>query len=361
PNKLDKVSSNSESETDSYIYKITKRVKDLKKQLEQNYSTLTVKEYNYKRAIFEYLSLLSNNNGHSKIKACLEVAQKLLSSRYRKHQKIIRIIDDKDIEIKCNIWIKSQNFKITLAIFKKFIKDELFPSVRILKKKTVSLKTTGIYYDGHEREDILEYKKTFLEKIFKHEKYMSKYEDEFMERIHPILPQGEKERVLVVYDECIFYSNDGKQEIDGCLCLQQSDIERYSNISKEAKCYLIPSANQEAVFTFDNSSNHDAFSEDTLIASRMNLGSDGKQLIMHDTYFGKNNQIQSIVFLETDSDIKLYEEIYSELDKKLQGKPKGIKQVLTEREKWPSEGLVLDCKKCKEKIKDTSRVSCYAY
>ncbi|CAG8673654.1 17985_t:CDS:2 [Cetraspora pellucida] len=77
PNELDKVLSNSENETDSYVYKINKRVKDLKKQLEQNYGTLTVKEYNYKRAIFEYLSLLSNNNGYNKIKASLEVAQKV--------------------------------------------------------------------------------------------------------------------------------------------------------------------------------------------------------------------------------------------------------------------------------------------
>ncbi|CAG8521214.1 15229_t:CDS:2 [Dentiscutata heterogama] len=77
PNKLDKALSNSESETDSYIYKINKRAKNLKKQLEQNHGTLTVKEYNYKRAIFEYLSLLSNNNGRGKIKASLEVVQKV--------------------------------------------------------------------------------------------------------------------------------------------------------------------------------------------------------------------------------------------------------------------------------------------
>ncbi|CAG8612143.1 2679_t:CDS:2 [Racocetra persica] len=119
PNELDKVSSDSESKTDLYVYKINKSVKDLKKQLEQNHGTLTVKEYNYKRAIFEYLSLLSNNNGHGKIKANLEVAQKVFideywllndklpSSRHGKYQKTIRIIDDEDIEIKCHIWIKS--------------------------------------------------------------------------------------------------------------------------------------------------------------------------------------------------------------------------------------------------------------
>ena len=39
---------------------------------------------------------------------------------------------------------------------------------------------------------------------------MSKYEGESMDRIHPDLPKGEKEKVFVVHDECIFYSNDGK-------------------------------------------------------------------------------------------------------------------------------------------------------
>ncbi|CAG8706708.1 16850_t:CDS:2 [Cetraspora pellucida] len=117
-----------------------------------------------------------------------------------------------------------------------------------------------IYYDDYERKDVLEYRKTFLEKIFEYEKYMSKY------------------------------------EVNGCLCLQQFDIEKYSNIPKKTRCYLIPDANQEAVFAFNNSSNYDIFSKDALIASRMNLDPDKKQLIIHDTYFGENNQLQLIIF-----------------------------------------------------------------
>jgi len=42
---------------------------------------------------------------------------------------------------------------------------------------------------------------------------MSKYEGETMKRIYPNLLEGEKERILVTYDECIFYSNDGKREV----------------------------------------------------------------------------------------------------------------------------------------------------
>src|SRR5688572_19482664 len=95
-------------------------------------------------------------------------------------------------------------------------------------------------------------------------------------------------------------------EINGCLCLQQADIENHSYVPEEARCYLKPGINQEdywtaehlfeqieyktipifealysncvAVFAFDNSSNHATFSKDALIASKMNLNSGGKQL-----------------------------------------------------------------------------------
>ena len=88
------------------------------------------------------------------------------------------------------------------------------------------------------------------------------------------------------------------------------------------------------------------FSKDALVASKMNLKPGGKQLIMHNTYFGSNHQSQSMVFPATHP------------DEKLQDQPKGIKQILIEREKWPSEGLILDCKDCKERIQDASRISC---
>ena len=93
----------------------------------------------------------------------------------------------------------------------------------------------GIYYDGHEREDVLQYRKEFLEKIFEHEKYMSKYEGEYMDQIHPNLTEGEKERVLVVNDECIFYSNDGKRGVwtkDGEMPLRKKGNGRSIMVSE---------------------------------------------------------------------------------------------------------------------------------
>ncbi|PKK56343.1 hypothetical protein RhiirC2_721924, partial [Rhizophagus irregularis] len=75
---LEVFSSDSESEVvNPYIYKITEKIKNLKEQLEKQHNQLTVAEYNYKRAIFEYLTLLNNNNGHGRIDISLEVAQKI--------------------------------------------------------------------------------------------------------------------------------------------------------------------------------------------------------------------------------------------------------------------------------------------
>ena len=59
----------------------------------------------------------------------------------------------------------------------------------------------------------MEYCKIFLEKIFEYEKFMAKYDGEQMERIAPNLPENNKEIILITYDKCIFYSNDGKRGV----------------------------------------------------------------------------------------------------------------------------------------------------
>jgi len=424
-------------------YLIKEKITELKDQLEKKHKEMNVIEYNQKRAIYEYLVLL-DDKGCGRIDASLQVAKKVFigagpwkaqkiryaanywllnnklpMSRHGKHQKTVRLIDDEDVAEKCQVWIREKNYHATPSSFKTFIEQNLLPNIGIAKKKDISLSTAkrwlnilgytfklhhqGMYYDGHEREDVLQYRKVFLEKMFDHEKYMSKYEGETMDRIIPNLPEGEKERILVVHDESIFYSNDGKRgvwtkngemplrkkgngrsimvsefltEVNGRLCLQQADIEKHPYVPEEAQCYLKPGINQDgywtaehlleqieykaipifealypdciAVFAFDNSSNHAAFRNDALVAKRMNLKPGGKQPVMRDTYFGEDKQPQSMVFPSTHP------------DEKLRNKPKGIKQVLIERGKWSSQGLILECKECKENIKDDSRKSCCA-
>uniref|UniRef100_U9TTT3 Uncharacterized protein n=1 Tax=Rhizophagus irregularis (strain DAOM 181602 / DAOM 197198 / MUCL 43194) TaxID=747089 RepID=U9TTT3_RHIID len=214
-----------------------------------------------------------------------------------------------------------------------------------------------------------------------------------MDKILPNLQNSKKKHILVIYDECIFYSNDGKREVwaktgelplrkkgngrsimvsefltEACgrFKLNAQTIENYPNIPQEACIYLIPGKNQEgywtmnhlleqvkskaipifealfptciAVFAFDNSSNHAAFLPDALVASKMNHFPGGKQLVMRSTTWGDNNQ-QDMCFSN------------DYFDEKLREKPKGMKQILLERGKW-KEGLRADCQLCKNGDKD---------
>ena len=209
---------------------------------------------------------------------------------------------------------------------------------------------------------------------------MATYEGEDMKRIAPILNLGEKEYILVVHDECIFYSNDGKRgtwaksgelplrkkgngksimvsefltEACGRLKLTVEHIENYPDVPEEARVCLKPGANEEgywtathlieqveykaipifealfpnciAVFAFDNSSNHSAFAADALVAKRMNIGPGGNAPKMRDTFWGSNNERQSMNFPD--------------------GRPKGIKQILSERGLW-RKNMVGECRLC---------------
>lgn len=94
-----------------------------------------------------------------------------------------------------------------------------------------------------------------------------------------------------------------------------------------------------ALFAFDNSSGHAAFSPNALVASRMNMKPGGKQPRMRQTVF--NGQVQSMVFTSNDAP-----------SPNLVGEPKGMRQVLEERGLW-RDGLLKQCGKRKgEKGKD---------
>jgi hypothetical protein len=212
------------SDSEDEVCPISEKIQSLKDELEKQHCKMTIVEYNWKRAIYEYLTLSNNNNGRRKIRDSLEVAKKvfidggpwrarriryitnfwlnnnkLLISRQGKHQKTHRLIDDEDIADMCKGWFREQNYNATPSKFKSFIQEELLPKIGVSKRKNISLMTAtrwlnilgysfqqhhkGIYYDGHEREDVVQYRKEFLEKMFEYEKYMSKFDGEFMDRI----------------------------------------------------------------------------------------------------------------------------------------------------------------------------------
>ena len=209
-------------------------------------------EYNRQRAVYEYLTWL--NNGCGKMKASEEAMQivYIISKPYTakwirslakfylnhqsfpvscrgKHQKYHRLVNDEDVALNLQQWLRKESGSngIDVAHFKQYIEDFIFPE-HTGTRKTISIRTAnrwlhtlgyryegyrkGVYLDGHEREDVVAYRKEFLKIMKELEQQMARYEGEEMEAIPPVLRSGEQELILVTHDKCIFYTNDGKKK-----------------------------------------------------------------------------------------------------------------------------------------------------
>ncbi len=264
------------------------------------------------------------------------------------HQKIKSIIDDEDAIEQSLLFIHENKGKITPKKYQTFVKQILFPNLGLDEfKKSISIKTSciwlkklglvpqlkkkGIYFDGYERKDVIEYRKEFLDKMLIYEKFMPIFEGENIERLDPLLLPNEKTHILVTHDECLFYANDDKPiiwaplgelplrkkgqgksimvsefltEIDGRLKLNEDEILLYPEIPVEARKFLKPEKNEEVwwtadhlldqvinyaipifetkysnsigIFAFDNSTNHEAMAKDALNVNKMNVNLGGK-------------------------------------------------------------------------------------
>jgi len=72
-------------------------------------------------------------------------------------------------------------------------------------------KKSGMYLDGHEREDVVTYQKAFLECWAEYEKRMITYDKDGLVNTCPTgftVPGGRFRLVLVTHDESTFYAND---------------------------------------------------------------------------------------------------------------------------------------------------------
>ena len=244
----------------------------------------------------------------------------------------------------------------------------------------------GVYVDGHERDDVKKYRTEVFLKIWKKasRRFLLFKEDGSWE-IPPGLQPGEKPLVLVTHDESTFNANDGKrrlwmkeneqplrpkgkgkgimvsgfltpggvlkvpQDVSDAQLLSDSTwpkneqgepvrsaieyleygkdnywtgekmVKHTSFVIKILK-YAFPHC--EGFFAFDNASNHCAYTPDALIASKMNLGSGGKQPRLRDGWHLTSNQPHSMVFSQDHP------------TPELRGQPKGIRQVLYERGLW---------------------------
>ena len=204
----------------------------------------------------------------------------------------------------------------------------------------------AVYFDGHERDDVTQYRKVFVDRMFdldRHCMYPGHTPD-----LHP----GEKPLIQIHHDESTFYANadqakywsDGtinvlKQKSLGQAIMVSDFIEEYGSDylrhnNQEARLLLETNTDgyftndllmkqvdkainifedkyphAQALFLFDNAPSHKKYAEDALNADKMNVRPGGKQPKLRDTVF--NGQVQSMILPD--------------------GQPKGMKLVLEER------------------------------
>jgi hypothetical protein len=415
------------------------KLKKLQQVLKSNKKNQTAYDYLRHLAVYKYFTYLQQDN-LGKMEASAQAAQDVyqkgsytatLIRKWAKywyendtlpksmqgcHQKTKSFIDDEDIINHSLSFIRKKAGKITPKEYRQYIVSVIFPQLEI-PEKSISLQTSriwlkklglkpqsrkkGVYFDGHEREDVLKYREVFLKEMKELESLMPTFVGDDMIQINPEISVEKPLHILVTHDECLFYSNDdrpivwapigepplrkkgqGKSimvsdfllETIGRLKLTPEQILANPNIPTEARKYLKPGKNAEgwwtadhlidqvinyaipifeithpgaiAVMAFDNSTNHGAMPTDGLNAATMNVNPGGKQPCMHSTYFGPENIPQSMIFPSNHSTYP--------------NQPKGMRQVLIERGLW-KDGLIGDCKLCKgkdTKVIDLQRVDC---
>jgi len=94
----------------------------------------------------------------------------------------------------------------------------------------------GIYVDGHERPDVVDYRKTFLNAVAEDEHLRNMYEDKDLEIVQPALNPGTEEHkhIPVHHDESIFRSNELQQRIwvtDGKMPLRKKGQGKATHVS----------------------------------------------------------------------------------------------------------------------------------
>ncbi|POG57842.1 hypothetical protein GLOIN_2v1791234 [Rhizophagus irregularis DAOM 181602=DAOM 197198] len=187
------------------------------------------------------------------------------------HQKIKSFIDDEDVIEKSLSFIRENGGKTTPKEYQTFINQVLFIQMNLqTSKRSISIKTS---------QNIIEYKKVFLNKMLQYKNFMPSFESENMIQQNPSLLPNEKMHILVTYDEYLFYSNDdrpiiwapignpplrkkgqGKSimvskfllKIIGRLKLSEEEIILNPNVPIEARKFLKPGKNEEGWWTAEH-------------------------------------------------------------------------------------------------------------
>jgi hypothetical protein len=135
------------------------------------------------------------------------------------HRKHISFLADEDAKEQCIDWLRQcKPMKRDLAEFKAYIDKELLPAYNNGKPGNVSLRSIrtyvhkwgfkfrenskGIYVDGHERHDVVEYRKAWAQRMMLWKKLMDRYDGESLEIViepNLDLPGNRKQQKVCIH------------------------------------------------------------------------------------------------------------------------------------------------------------------
>lgn len=247
--------------------------------------------------------------------------------------------------------------------------------------------TKGVYFDGHERKDVVtDRNNIFLPQWKCHARRFVIFREAGTWTIPTNLKDNKTPLVFITHDESTFNANDGKRQgwitkdhqplkpkskgkgimvsgfltPGGRLCVPDNIpdsellkdpmwvivdghpvcdtmwlfeygkdnywtgdmmVEHTINIALPIFRYAFPGC--QALFSFDNASNHCSFSSNALVANKMNLNPGGKLPLMRDSFDYIRGLPQTMIFSENHQKFEL------------RGKPKGLEVILQERKLSP--------------------------
>ncbi|EFP80427.2 uncharacterized protein PGTG_06383 [Puccinia graminis f. sp. tritici CRL 75-36-700-3] len=310
------------------------------------------------------------------------------------------ILDDVELRRELFQWASNQTIgAVTPNSFRTHVLNHTFPAFKI--EKTISRQTAtawmyklgfspqeykkSIYFDGHERDDVVESRKLYIQRYRELRRLSRIYGTDNLEMATPVDPEvlgDNRETVFIYHDESTVHTKerpgvawllpgtseirsknsgrlihisdfilettgrltslatDNTPSIDAATIIYPGstgdkwwDMQQLCNQVTEK---AIPIFNQthptsQAVFVFDCSSAHGAYSPSALRVQSMNLKFGGKQARLRDSIIPFDDP-HIPIHLHGQVQKFVYENDHPDPDRA--GKPKGVRVILEERGLW---------------------------